>query len=320
MQDSAFSAVFGAVRPEYHAKGMGEIGDFEMVGLHLDRDVSLDSQNISVRFNLFLKIVSVCNCILKYPPPIEAQCCNELGSDFEHIPNYLSSNAASSEFPPVSSQISPSSLEEDSSEEEFSPLSFLSKFPLTPDSYVSFPIESPAQDVRCDTFTFLDVNTQNEHKINNDLGTIMTKLVTESLAELGSPSDYFTSSGVTDSGIFLPTTTGKSTASQDSPDLGRQEDTQQNILPVTVVVRKEPETFSDEVTTAFSFLSYPQCGLYRKAFAQGYTNFSSRLFDAFIILGMFTLEIMNGALGYNDINWKQWDKKDNMFVEVSDFA
>ncbi|KAF8519626.1 hypothetical protein BU17DRAFT_89779 [Hysterangium stoloniferum] len=69
-------------------------------------------------------------------------------------------------------------------------------------------------------------------------------------------------------------------------------------IPIKGSVFSEPR----QVTTAFPFLALPQCSLYRRAFAQG----------------MVSLNIMNGALGYLDLDWKSWegDSDEPTFVEV----
>lgn len=116
-------------------------------------------------------------------------------------------------------------------------------------------------------------------------------------------SDY-SPNGVVDSGIVLPVGSEKEIVAQrHSPGPAQEDDnlcmadcvtTKQEesdiyMPPTTIISKKEPDEpskSSGEITTAFSFLSYPQCGLYRRAFAQGYIDsgfYDMTLTNAFII-------------------------------------
>lgn len=301
VQDSAFSTVFGSIKPEYDfdENDTKEIGDSELaLGCHLD---NLNHPGHKPEHALS-----------------EGKWCNKVESDFEHISNYVALSSPAASLPMDLRDLGPQVLSDsggDDSSEQFSPLSELTGFRLTFEP--SIVPESVTTASFVDGSSHLNILTESDstfHEVK-----FFDHNATNTRENSLTDSDYLPN-GVTDGGIELPVGSGTGIVAQrgcsgpvqeiDKFNLVDYVTTKQEELdvkditipPTTIISKKEPDKPSSdgEITTAFSFLSYPQCGLYRRAFAQG----------------MFTLEIMNGALGYRDIDWKQWDKEDSVFVEL----
>lgn len=182
----------------------------------------------------------------------------------------------------LGSQVLSDSVGEYSSE-QFSPLSELTGFRLTSDPCVASESEPVPMVASFDESFHHDVSKETDSSFHKMFDHNIT-------AREGSSTDSdYLPNGVVDSGIVLPVGSGKEIVAQRHSLPGpaqeddnlcmvdcvttKREELDISIPPTTITSKKEPDEPSPgEITTAFSFLSYPQCGLYRRAFAQGYID------------------------------------------------